>query len=57
MTIHSLRSPALLLLAVLACAALSPAQLAASDPGGGNWPMWGGTPDRNMVSNMKGLPA
>ncbi|HKP73274.1 MAG TPA: PQQ-binding-like beta-propeller repeat protein [Pyrinomonadaceae bacterium] len=29
---------------------------AASDPGGGDWPMWGGTPDRNMVSNMKGLP-
>jgi outer membrane protein assembly factor BamB len=30
--------------------------LIASDPGGGNWPMWGGTPDRNMVSTMKGLP-
>ena len=30
--------------------------LAASDPGTGDWPMWGGTPDRNMVSNMKGLP-
>src|SRR5258705_9482338 len=28
----------------------------ASDPGGGDWPMWGGTPDRNMISNMKGLP-
>ena len=29
----------------------------AGDPGGsGDWPMWGGTPDRNMVSNMKGLP-
>jgi outer membrane protein assembly factor BamB len=27
-----------------------------SDPGNGDWPMWGGTPDRNMVSNMKGLP-
>jgi outer membrane protein assembly factor BamB len=26
-----------------------------SDPGT-EWPMWGGTPDRNMVSNMKGLP-
>ena len=51
MTIHSFRSPALLLLAV-ACAALSPARLAASDPGGGNWPMWGGTPDWNMVSSM-----
>src|SRR3954453_4093697 len=30
--------------------------LIASDPGGGDWPMWGGTPDRNMVSSMKGLP-
>ena len=29
---------------------------APGDPGGGDWPMWGGTPDRNMVSNMKGLP-
>ncbi len=28
----------------------------ASDPGKGEWPMWGGTPDRNMVSNMKGAP-
>ena len=31
--------------------------LIASEPGTGNWPMWGGTPDRNMVSDMKGLPA
>lgn len=30
--------------------------LRAGDPGGGDWPMWGGTADRNMVSNMKGLP-
>jgi hypothetical protein len=30
--------------------------LYASDPGGGDWPMWGGTPDRNMLSPMKGLP-
>ncbi len=30
--------------------------LVASDPGTSDWPMWGGTPDRNMVSNMKGLP-
>ncbi len=29
----------------------------ASDPGKGDWPMWGGTADRNMVSNMKGLPS
>jgi outer membrane protein assembly factor BamB len=31
-------------------------QLAASDPGTGSWPMWGGTPDRNQVSNMKNVP-
>jgi outer membrane protein assembly factor BamB len=31
-------------------------RLGASDPGTGDWPMWGGTSDRNMVSNAKGLP-
>ncbi|MCI0336931.1 MAG: PQQ-binding-like beta-propeller repeat protein [Acidobacteria bacterium] len=31
--------------------------VAASETGKGDWPMWGGTPDRNMVSSMKGLPA
>ena len=30
--------------------------LVTGDPGGKEWPMWGGTPDRNMVSSMKGLP-
>src|SRR5437879_8442501 len=30
--------------------------VSASDPGTTDWPMWGGTPDRNMVSNAKGLP-
>jgi len=32
--------------------------LSASDPVGnsGDWPMWGGTPDRNLVSSMKGIP-
>src|SRR6185503_8113393 len=37
-------------------AAAWPLGIAASDPGTGDWPMWGGTPDRNMVSTMKGLP-
>ena len=37
-------------------AALAPLVVGASDPGTGDWPMWGGTPDRNMVSTMKGLP-
>jgi outer membrane protein assembly factor BamB len=32
------------------------ARIGASDPGTGDWPMWGGTSDRNMVSQMKGLP-
>lgn len=30
--------------------------LVAGDPGAGEWPMWGGTADRNMVSAMKGIP-
>lgn len=37
--------------------ALVPQRLVASDPGTGDWPMWGGTADRNMVSNMTGLPS
>lgn len=37
--------------------ALVPERLVASDPGTGDWPMWGGTADRNMVSNMTGLPS
>jgi outer membrane protein assembly factor BamB len=36
-------------------AAGSSLALVASDPGP-EWPMWGGTADRNMVSSMKGLP-
>lgn len=40
-------------LTILAASALL---MQAADPGSGNWPMWGGTPDRNMVSNMKGIP-
>jgi outer membrane protein assembly factor BamB len=31
--------------------------LSAGDPGTGDWPMWGGTADRNMVSLMKNAPA
>src|SRR5579863_6900281 len=40
----------LLIIAALAVAAVFLVQ--ASDPGIGDWPMWGGTPDRNMVSNQ-----
>src|ERR671912_732080 len=45
----------LLLLLAVAAYVLAPAA-SASDPGSGDWPMWGGTADRNMISNMKGLP-
>ena len=44
------------LLGLALAASGGPARLLASDPGTGDWPMWGGTPDRNMVSSMKGLP-
>ena len=47
-----------LLLVVLVVAAHPLAQrAAASDPGTNSWPMWGGTPDRNQVSNMKNVPS
>ena len=44
-----------LALALLTASATA-VRLTASDPGTNDWPMWGGTPDRNMVSAMKGLP-
>jgi len=44
------------LLAAFAFTASSPVHLAAADPSGGGWPMWGGTPDRNMVSTMPSPP-
>jgi outer membrane protein assembly factor BamB len=46
-----MKYPILLLGSLVAFVAVAP-----SDPGTGDWPMWGGTPDRNMISNMKGLP-
>ena len=50
------KTRALILLVVgFAIAASGAGRLRASDPSSGDWPMWGGTPDRNMVSNMKGL--
>jgi outer membrane protein assembly factor BamB len=52
--IRSAKSKAAALAAVFCL--LSSAVVSASDPGTGDWPMWGGTPDRNMTSNMKGLP-
>ena len=47
-------------LALVALMCLGAVQLRASDPGKGDWPMWGGTPDRNLVSNgltVLGRPA
>jgi outer membrane protein assembly factor BamB len=41
--------------AAVLLASSSLALIARSDPGP-EWPMWGGTPDRNLVSSMKGLP-
>jgi len=42
--------------AVAAILLVAGAPLVASDPGTNSWPMWGGTPDRNMVSAMKNVP-
>ena len=54
------RSIRLVFMAALAVPLISlgvgvPAQESPSS--GSDWPMWGGTPDRNMVSDMTGLPA
>src|SRR5688500_46153 len=50
--------PMLKKLAIMICSTVAAASLiaAASDPPNADWPMWGGTPDRNMLSSMKGLP-
>ena len=60
MRIHSLPSlrTSTFLLIVLSGStiATAPARVSAADPGTGEWSMWGGTPNRNMVSSMKGLP-
>lgn len=53
----SIVNGALALSLVCALAITLTARVSPSDPGSGDWPMWGGTPDRNMISNMKGLPA
>ena len=46
--------PFVVLVALFGCL-LSPPRTRAAGPSG-DWPMWGGTPIRNMVSDMKGLP-
>jgi outer membrane protein assembly factor BamB len=52
----SIRFGVFLTLLFIVATAARPAHVDAADPGTGDWPMWGGTPDRNMVSSMKGLP-
>lgn len=47
----------LVLAVAIVCSVVPNSPVTASDPGSGDWPMWGGTADRNMVSTMKGLPA
>src|SRR5687767_9424806 len=44
------------LIFILVVAAASLTLIARSDPPTADWPMWGGTADRNMLSSMKGLP-
>src|SRR2546425_10065867 len=51
-----MKSMSKILLTVLALAAVALFAFGPlSDPGGGDWPMWGGTPDRNMISDAKGI--
>ena len=48
---------AVLATAVVGAAAIAGAvALRAQAPASGDWSMWGGSPSRNMVSSMKGLP-
>jgi outer membrane protein assembly factor BamB len=55
----NLKHAILLLLGTILLAAFFwvPSSKFAAPNTGGDWPMWGGTPDRNMVSPMKGLPS
>src|SRR5258706_9027048 len=55
-TLRALIVSALAVAVTIAVAGAAKTSPFPSDPGSGDWPMWGGTPDRNMVSNMKGLP-
>ena len=56
MTRHFSRSLAILATALMVVTMTAPAPMSAGEPGTGEWPMWGGTADRNMVSEMTGLP-
>ena len=56
MNMHFSRSLAILATALMVVTITAPAPMSAGEPGTGEWPMWGGTADRNMVSEMTGLP-
>ncbi len=51
-----MKKHALVVTTAIALGSASLGLIARSDPSGTDWPMWGGTADRNMVSSMKGLP-
>jgi len=51
-----MKTYALAFSALLSASAVALALVAAPEPAHTEWPMWGGTPDRNMFSTMKGLP-
>jgi outer membrane protein assembly factor BamB len=54
---HPIPTGRLLIVALFLIPGAGILRVHASDPSSGDWPMWGGTPSRNMVSPMKGLPA
>jgi outer membrane protein assembly factor BamB len=47
---------ALAAITICVCGFWSFDRVRANETGTSEWPMWGGTPDRNMVSSIKGLP-
>ncbi len=49
------KTRALILSTLLVLSSTGGRSVRASEPPAGDWPMWGGTPNRNMVSSMKGL--
>jgi hypothetical protein len=46
----------LIALVTLALALQNGAPTKMAEPPPDQWPMWGGTPDRNMYSSMQGIP-
>ena len=52
----NLKPLAILLIVLVSVAPGASARTAPGEPGTGDWPMWGGTADRNMVSEISGMP-